>query len=71
MKTIFKRDFEKIFNMSPNRWLQQQRLKEAHYLIGEKHLKPSEVYLEVGFESLPHFSYAFKQLFGKTPSSML
>lgn len=66
----FKRDFEKIFNMPPNRWLQQQRLKEAHYLIGEKGLKPSEVYLEVGFESMPHFSYAFKQFFGKTPSSI-
>ncbi|HEY0176632.1 MAG TPA: AraC family transcriptional regulator, partial [Pedobacter sp.] len=67
----FKRDFEKIFNMPPNRWLQQQRLKEAHYLIAEKRLRPSEVYLEVGFESLPHFSFAFKQFFGKTPSSML
>lgn len=67
----FKRDFEKIFNLPPNRWLQQQRLKEAHYLLVEKHLKPSEVYLEVGFESLPHFSYAFKQFFGKTPSSVL
>ena len=66
----FKRDFEKIFNLPPNRWLQQRRLKEAHYLLVEKHLKPSEVYLEVGFESLPHFSYAFKQFFGKTPSAV-
>jgi AraC-like DNA-binding protein len=67
----FKRDFEKIFHAPPNRWLQQQRLKQAHYLIGEKRLKPSDVYLEVGFESFPHFSFAFKQFFGKTPSSML
>lgn len=67
----FKRDFEKIFKTSPNKWLQQQRLKEAYYLIRQKGLKPSDVYLEVGFESLSHFSYAFKQFFGKTPSSML
>jgi AraC-like DNA-binding protein len=67
----FKRDFEKIFKMSPNKWLQQQRLKEAYYLIHQKGIRPSDVYLEVGFESLSHFSYAFKQFFGKTPSSML
>lgn len=66
----FKRDFEKIFNLPPNRWLQQQRLKEAYYLISEKALKPSEVYLEVGFESMPHFSHAFKQFFGKSPSTI-
>ncbi|MDJ1472619.1 AraC family transcriptional regulator [Cytophagaceae bacterium DM2B3-1] len=66
----FKRDFEKIFNTSPNRWIQQRRLKEAHYLIREKKLKPSDVYLEVGFESLSHFSYSFKQFFGKNPSSL-
>ncbi len=67
----FKRDFQKIFKMPPNRWLQQKRLKEAHYLLAERQLKPSEVYLEVGFESLPHFSYSFKQFFGKTPSSLI
>ncbi len=64
----FKRDFEKTFNSSPSRWIQQQRLKEAHFLISEKKNKPSEVYLEVGFESLSHFSYAFKQFFGYNAS---
>jgi AraC-like DNA-binding protein len=66
----FKRDFDKLFNTSPNRWIQEQRLKEAHYLISKKKIKPSDVYLEVGFESLPHFSYAFKKYFGKNPSSL-
>ncbi|AYB30688.1 helix-turn-helix domain-containing protein [Chryseolinea soli] len=66
----FKRDFKKIFNCPPNRWIQQQRLKQAHYLISRNKVKPSEAYLEVGFESLSHFSYAFKQFFGVTPSSL-
>jgi AraC-like DNA-binding protein len=30
--------------------------------------KPSDVYLEVGFEDLSHFSFAFKKEFGKAPS---
>lgn len=66
----FKRDFEKIFDSTPSRWLREQRLKEAHFLISEKKVKPSDAYLEVGFESLAHFSYAFKQYFGKNPSAV-
>ena len=64
----FKRDFEKIFNTTPSRWLQQRRLKEAHYLIKQKRRAPSEVYLELGFEDLSHFSFAFKKAYGVAPS---
>jgi len=64
----FKRDFEKIFHISPSRWLLQRRLKEAHYLIREKGQPPSDVYLELGFEDLSHFSFAFKKAYGVAPS---
>ena len=64
----FKRDFEKIYNISPRKWLQNRRLEEAKYLIKEKGMKPSDVYLEVGFEDLSHFSFAFKKTFGTAPS---
>lgn len=64
----FKRDFEKIFHISPSRWLLQKRLQEAYYLIKEKGKKPSDVYVDVGFEDLSHFSFAFKNAFGKAPS---
>lgn len=66
----FKRDFQRIFGTSPARWLYQQRLAEAHYQLQEEHRRPSDVYHEVGFESLAHFSHAFKQLFGHPPSSV-
>lgn len=66
----FKRDFEKIFRTSPSRWLLQRRLKEAYYQIKEKGKKPSEVYLEVGFEDLSHFSFAFKNAFGQAPTKV-
>jgi len=64
----FKRDFEKVFHTSPSRWLLQKRLQEAYYQIKEKGKKPSDVYLEVGFEDLSHFSFAFKNAFGHSPS---
>ena len=66
----FKRDFEKIFNTSPNRWLQQKRLDYAYYLVKEKHRKASDVYLEAGFKDLSHFSFAFKKFFGISPSQV-
>ncbi len=64
----FKRDFEKIFQTSPGQWLLQKRLEEAYYLIREKGRKPSNVYLDVGFENLSHFSRSFKHAFGVAPS---
>jgi AraC-like DNA-binding protein len=66
----FKRDFEKIFHTSPSRWLLQKRLQEAYYLIKEKGRKTSDVYLEVGFEDLSHFSFAFKKAYGVAPSAV-
>lgn len=66
----FKRDFEKLFQTPPNKWLQQKRLEEAHYLLKHKKMKAKDVYLEVGFETLSHFSYAFKNRFGISPSAL-
>lgn len=66
----FKRDFQRIFDNSPSRWLLQKRLQEAYYQIKERGKTPSEVYLEVGFEDLSHFSFAFKKQFGLPPSKV-
>jgi AraC-like DNA-binding protein len=66
----FKRDFEKIFEVSPGRWLLQRRLKEAYTLLKEKKRAVSDVYLELGFEDLSHFSFAFKKKYGMAPSQI-
>jgi len=63
----FKRDFQKTFDNSPRAWLQDKRLTEARYLIEKKNRKPSSFYLDLGFESLSHFSHSFKKKFGTTP----
>ena len=68
--STFKRDFSKIFDTTPEKWLQQKRLEQAHYLISKRKQRPSDVYLEVGFENLSHFSFTFKKLFGLTPSEL-
>ena len=67
----FKRDFAKTFGVPPRQWLLDKRLKAAKYLIEQKHQKPSAIYLDLGFESLPHFSRSFKQKFGKASTNLI
>lgn len=62
--------FERVFQTTPARWLTQKRLDTAHFLLTEKKQKPSDIYLELGFEDLSHFSYAFKKRFGYPPSQL-
>jgi len=66
----FKRDFQRTFGMPPRQWLQERRLTEARHLIEKKNKKPSAIYLDLGFESLSHFSHSFKKKFGKAPTEM-
>jgi len=68
--TTFKRDFKKAFNSSPQKWIIQKRLELAHYQLSEKGRKPKDLYLEIGFENLSHFSFAFKKHFGYAPTEL-
>ena len=67
----FKRDFKYTFNETPNRWLVKRRLHEAYFLIDKKHKKPNDIYFDLGFEDLSHFSFAFKNLYGQSPTELL
>ncbi|MBB6109212.1 AraC-type DNA-binding protein [Mucilaginibacter lappiensis] len=67
----FKKDFEEQFHDTPSKWLVRRRLKEAYMLIKRNVMRPSEVYLKVGFENLSHFSHAFKKVYGVSPSGIV
>jgi len=69
--TTFKRDFKKAFYTTPQKWLTQKRLELAHFQLTEKKRKPVDIYLEVGFENLSHFSYAFKKQYGYAPTEVV
>lgn len=68
--STFNRDFRKLFNTSPQKWLTDKRLELAYYHLAEKKKKPTEVYLEVGFEDLSHFSFTFKKKYGISPNQL-
>ena len=69
--TTFKRDFNKAFNTTPQKWLTKKRLELAHYQLTEKQKKPIDTCYEVGFENLSHFSFAFKKQYGYSPTELL
>ncbi|MFR0678966.1 helix-turn-helix domain-containing protein [Dysgonomonas mossii] len=67
--STFKRDFKKVCDLSPEKWLIQRRLEAAYDKLQKKGATVSDVYIEVGFKNLSHFSSAFKKQYGVAPSS--
>lgn len=68
--STFKKDFAQIFHLTPSRWIVKRRLEEAKCMMDNMGRKPADVYLEVGFKNLSHFSTAFKKEYGFPPSAM-
>jgi len=68
--STFNRDFKKLFHTTPQKWLTEKRLELAYYQLAEKKKKPTQVYLEVGFEDLSHFSFIFKKKYGLSPNQL-
>lgn len=65
--STFKRTFEKHFHISPSKWFQERRLEYAAILLKNEGRRPSDIYLEIGYESLTNFIQAFKSKYGVTP----
>jgi AraC-like DNA-binding protein len=66
----FKRDFRKISSLSPEKWLIQKRLEKAKQQLETGQVKVSDIYREVGFKNLSHFSTVFKETYGYAPSKI-
>ena len=65
--STFKREFEKHFHSSPSKWFQEKRLEHAAFLLKNKSKRPSDIFEDIGYESLSNFIQAFKVKFGVTP----
>ncbi|MBM7421337.1 MULTISPECIES: helix-turn-helix domain-containing protein [Chryseobacterium] len=66
----FKRDFTKISNLTPQKWLIKKRLEAAYIKLKEEGKKVNDVYVEVGFKNPSHFSIAFKKQYGIPPNKV-
>lgn len=67
----FKRDFSKVSDLTPQKWLIQKRLEKAYELIKNGQTKITDVCDDVGFKNQSHFSIAFKRQFGFAPTNVL
>lgn len=65
--TSFKKAFRKTFNLSPHRWIIEQRLRRARILLSSTHKTVSEVGAECSFSNISHFIKLFKAKYGITP----
>ncbi|HEY9258812.1 AraC family transcriptional regulator [Chitinophaga sp.] len=66
----FNRLFKQITAAAPYRYLLQVRLKQAHLQLCNTQLPVTSIAFSTGFNSLEHFSAAYKKQFGKSPSAM-
>lgn len=66
----FKRDFKKVSDLTPEKWLIRKRLEVAYAMIKEGRKKIVDVYTKVGFKNQSHFSTAFKKQYGIAPTAV-
>lgn len=66
----FKRDFKKISDLTPEKWLIRKRLEVAYNLMKDGGNKVVDVYTKVGFRNQSHFSAAFKKQYGIAPTAV-
>jgi len=68
--STFKRQFEQLYQVSPGKWFQRMRLNKAKELLSGNKVKPSEIFMDFGYDSLSNFSAAFKNEFGYSPKQV-
>lgn len=68
--STFKRSFVKEYQTSPGKWFRDKRLLKAKELLEDAHIKPSDIYLDLGYNNLSNFSAAFKKKFNVNPSEI-
>lgn len=69
--STFKRHFTNEYQITPGKWLQDKRLKKAKETLENGNSKPSDIYLDFGYNNLSNFSIAFKNKFGFSPKEIV
>nr|WP_275889145.1 AraC family transcriptional regulator [Desulfobulbus rhabdoformis] len=65
------RCFKQVYGMTVFQYLRLERLNKAKNMLQKDGYSVTETALEVGYDSVSHFSQAYKRQFGTSPSSSL
>ncbi len=63
----FLRLFKEVFGETPRQYLIRNRLEKARKLLVNTKLSVTDISLEIGFESISHFTRLFNRRFGSSP----
>ncbi|MEP3207813.1 MAG: AraC family transcriptional regulator [Maribacter sp.] len=63
----FNRDFIKLYNTTPGKWLKKKRLEHGLFLLETTDLNINEIALDIGFENTSHFIKSFKAKYKSPP----
>ncbi len=66
--STFKRDFKKVSDLTPEKWLIQRRLQAADRLLVETDEPIKEIMYRVGFNNFSFFCRVYRQHYGCTPT---
>ncbi len=64
----FKREFDKIYGISPAKFFKHRRLERAADLLRSTRQRIGNIAFDCGFKEISHFSKSFQQVYGKSPS---
>tara|TARA_Y100000385_G_scaffold286467_1_gene348529 strand:- start:2597 stop:3040 length:444 start_codon:yes stop_codon:yes gene_type:complete len=66
-ESTFKREFRKLYDHSPAKYIKQKRLEKAPHLLKTSDQSISQTAWDCGFENAAHFSTSFLSHFHVTP----
>ena len=64
----FKRDFKKVSDLTPRKWIIKRRLERAHELLQTAGSTVRDVMTDVGFTNQSYFSRIYKEAYGYPPT---
>lgn len=65
----FKREFARLYDAPPKKWINEERLKHARELLLHSGSNVNEIAYECGFENVSYFIKQYRQLYGTTPKN--
>lgn len=69
-RSHFSKEFTRTFGITPNAHLRHARLSRAQELLRDPTLSVTEIAMSVGYADLYSFSHAYRQQYGRAPSSI-
>lgn len=66
-ESTFKREFKKVYNESPAKYIRRKKLEKAAELLSRTEMPISDICWDVGFENPAHFSTLFTKAYSKSP----